>query len=168
MQKSLLLGLAVLAASGALTAPAALAASHSTSVFIEEQDLNGDGKVSLEEFKAGRALEFRKADFNEDGTLSEAEYVGEYEGRLYGRLSKIGDPEKRLEEYQRQMRQAKVRFGVLDTDKNGAISQEEYLASGLRMFNLHDRNKDGVVDNKDVVLGQQAEKEGKGGEFINP
>jgi len=167
MQKPLLLGLAALAA-GAVYAPAALAASHSTSVFIDEQDLNGDGKVSSEELKAGRAYEFRKADFNEDGTLSEAEYVGEYEGRLYARLSRIGDPEKRVEEYQRQMRQAKVRFGVLDTDKNGAISQDEYLASGLRMFGLHDRNKDGVVDHKDVVLGEEAAKAGKGGEFINP
>ncbi|MDC7693669.1 hypothetical protein PQU94_05170 [Asticcacaulis sp. DXS10W] len=151
----------------AASAPA-LAASHSTSTFIEEQDLNGDGKVSLEEFKAGRAIEFRKADFNEDGSLSEAEYIGEYEGRLMARLSRIGDPEKRLEEQQRQMRQAKVRFGVLDSDKNGAISQAEHLASGLRMFDLHDRNKDGVVDHKDVVLTEEAAKNGKTGEFVNP
>lgn len=151
----------------AVSAPA-LAASHSTSTFIEEQDLNGDGKVSLEEFKAGRAIEFRKADFNEDGSLSEAEYIGEYEGRLMARLSRIGDPEKRLEEQQRQMRQAKVRFGVLDTDKNGAISQAEHLASGLRMFDLHDRNKDGTVDHKDVVLAEDAAKSGKTGEFVNP
>lgn len=151
----------------AASAPA-LAASHSTSTFIEEQDLNGDGKVSQAEFKAGRAIEFRKADFNEDGILSEAEYIGEYEGRLMARLSRIGDPEKRLEEQQRQMRQAKVRFGVLDTDKNGAISQAEHLASGLRMFDLHDRNKDGVVDHKDVVLAEEAAKSGKTGEFVNP
>lgn len=158
----------ILAALLAATAAPALAASHSTATFIEEQDLNGDGKVSLEEFKAGRALEFRKADFNEDGSLSEAEYVGEYEGRLMAKLSKIGDPEKRAEEQQRQMRQAKVRFGVLDTDKNGAISQKEYLASGLRMFGLHDRDKDGAVTHKDVVLAEDAAKNGKDGEFINP
>ncbi|MFT3997735.1 MAG: hypothetical protein QM667_10035 [Asticcacaulis sp.] len=165
MKKFIISAAAVLAAGMALPV---LAASHSTTVFIEEQDINGDEKVSLDEFKAGRAIEFRKADFNEDGSLSEAEYVGEYEGRLYARLSKIADPEKRLEEQQRQMRQAKVRFGVLDTDKNGAISQEEYLASGLRMFNMHDRDKDGVVSQKDVALAEKAAKEGKGGEFINP
>lgn len=164
MNKTLILTALLVTASAA----PAFAASHSTATFIEEQDLNGDGKVSLEEFKAGRALEFRKADFNEDGSLSEAEYVGEYEGRLMARLSQIGDPEKRAEEQQRQKRQAKVRFGVLDTDKNGAISPEEYLASGLRMFGLHDRDKDGAVTHKDVVLAEEAARNGKGGEFVNP
>ncbi|MDC7684256.1 hypothetical protein PQU92_13275 [Asticcacaulis sp. BYS171W] len=150
----------------AFAAPA-FAASHSSTVFIEEQDLNGDGKVSTEEFKTGRKVEFVKADFNEDGTLSEAEYVGEFEGRLMIRLSKIADPEKRLEENQRQMRQAKVRFGVLDTDKNGAISFGEYLASGLRMFGMHDRDKDGFVTDKDVALAEKAAKEGKN-DFVQP
>ncbi|ESQ79623.1 EF-hand domain-containing protein [Asticcacaulis sp. YBE204] len=161
--KYLILALAL----SAIVAAPAFAASHSSAVFIEEQDLNGDGKVSTEEFKTGRKVEFVKADFNEDGALSEVEYVGEFEGRLMVRLSQIADPEKRLEENQRQMRQARVRFGVLDTDKNGSISFEEYLASGLRMIGMHDRDKDGFVTDKDVALAEKAAKEGKN-DFVQP
>lgn len=144
-----------------------LAASHSSTTFIAEQDLNGDGKVLLAEFKLGREVEFVRIDFNADGQLSEAEYLGEFEGRLMQRIGKIADPEKRREELQRQMRQAKVRFGVLDKDKNGSISLEEFMAAGLSMFNLHDRNKDGVVDETDVKIAEDDKKAGKES-FVSP
>ncbi len=145
----------------------AMAASHSSTTFIAEQDLNGDGKVLLAEFKLGRQVEFARMDFNADGVLSETEYLGEFEGRLMLRIGKIADPEKRREEQQRQMRQAKVRFGVLDADKNGSISPEEFQAAGLRMFNLHDRNQDGVVDDADVKLAEQERSDGKNS-FVSP
>jgi hypothetical protein len=145
----------------------ALAASHSSTTFIAEQDLNGDGKVLLAEFKLGREVEFVRIDFNADGQLSEAEYLGEFEGRLMQRIGKMADPEKRREELQRQMRQAKVRFGVLDKDKNGSISLEEFQAAGLSMFNLHDRNKDGVVDDTDVKIAEEEKKAGKES-FVSP
>ena len=160
-QRSLLVSLLGLAALPAL------AASHSTTTFIAEQDLNGDGKVLLAEFKLGREVEFMRIDFNADGQLSEAEYLGEFEGRLMQRIGKIADPEKRREELQRQMRQAKVRFGVLDKDKNGSISLEEFMAAGLSMFDLHDRNKDGVVDEADVKIAEEDKKAGKES-FVSP
>lgn len=151
----------------ALAALPALAASHSSTAFIGEQDLNGDGKVLLAEFRLGRQVEFVRIDFNADGLLNEAEYVGEFEGRLMQRLSKTADPEKRREELQRQMRQAKVRFGVLDTDKNGSISLDEFQATGLHMFKLHDRNEDGAVDEADVKVAEEERKAGKTG-FVAP
>lgn len=160
-QRSLLVSLLGLAALPAL------AASHSTTTFIAEQDLNGDGKVLLAEFKLGREVEFMRIDFNADGQLSEAEYLGEFEARLMQRIGKIADPEKRREELQRQMRQAKVRFGVLDKDKSGGISLEEFMAAGLSMFTLHDRNKDGVVDEADVKIAEEDKKAGKES-FVSP
>ncbi|WP_431286293.1 hypothetical protein [Roseateles chitinivorans] len=150
-----------------LAALPVLAASHSSTTFIAEQDLNGDGKVLLAEFKLGREVEFVRIDFNADGQLSEAEYLGEFEGRLMQRIGKIADPEKRREELQRQMRQAKVRFGVLDKDKSGGISLEEFMAAGMSMFNLHDRNKDGVVDETDVKIAEDDRKAGKES-FVSP
>lgn len=150
-----------------LAALPAVAASHSSTTFMTEQDINGDGKVSLAEFKLGRQVEFVRIDFNADGQLSEAEYLGEFEGRLMARISKTADPEKRKEELQRQMRQAKVRFGVLDTDKNGSISLEEFQATGLRMFKLHDRNEDSTVDEADVKIAEEERKAGKTG-FVSP
>lgn len=151
----------------ALAALPALAASHSSTTFIGEQDLNGDGKVLLDEFKLGRQVEFVRIDFNADGVLNEAEYLGEFEGRLMQRISKMADAEKRKEELQRQMRQAKVRFGVLDTDKNGSISLEEFQATGLRMFKMHDRNQDSAVDEADVKIAEDERKAGKTG-FVSP
>ncbi|MFY7864701.1 EF-hand domain-containing protein [Roseateles sp.] len=151
----------LLAALLGLSAVPALAASHSSTIFINEQDLNGDGKVGLEEFKLSRHVEFVRIDFNADGLLSEAEYLGEFEGRLMQRIGKMADAERRREELQRQMRQAKVRFGVLDTDKNGSISFEEFQAAGLRMFKLHDRNQDNVVDEADVKIAEAERKAGK-------
>lgn len=150
-----------------LAALPAVAASHSSATFMSEQDINGDGKVSLAEFKLGRQVEFTRMDFNADGQLSEAEYLGEFEGRLMARLSKMPDPEKRKEELQRQMRQAKVRFGVLDADKNGSISQDEFMATGQRMFKLHDRNEDGIVDDVDIKIAEDERKAGKTG-FVSP
>ncbi len=150
-----------------LAALPAGAASHSSTTFIAEQDLNGDGRVLLEEFKLGRQVEFARMDFNADGQLSEAEYLGEFEGRLMQRVGKMADPDKRKEELQRQMRQAKVRFGVLDADKNGSISLEEFQATGLRMFKLHDRNQDNGVDEADIKLADEERKAGKTG-FVSP
>jgi hypothetical protein len=150
-----------------LAALPAVAASHSSTTFMTEQDLNGDGKVSLAEFRLGRQVEFVRIDFNADGQLNEAEYLGEFEGRLMARVSKTADAEKRKEELQRQMRQAKVRFGVLDADKDGSISLEEFQATGLRMFKLHDRNEDSTVDEADVKIAEDERKAGKRG-FVSP
>lgn len=162
-----LLGSSALMALTALTTLPAHAASHSSTTFVAEQDLNGDGKVLLSEFKLGRQVEFVRIDFNADGVLSEAEYLGEFEGRLMLRIGRNADAEKRREELQRQMRQAKVRFGVLDADKDGSISLEEFQAAGLRMFKLHDRNEDSVVDDADIKIAEDERKAGKTG-FVSP
>jgi hypothetical protein len=155
------------AAFSAITA-SAMAAPHENIAFIKEYDLNGDGQVSLPEFKAKRWVIFLTTDFDNNGTLNEAEYVGEFEARLMKDLSAEGDYARRKEDYQRQMKQAVVRFGVLDTNKDGAMTYEEYLASGLKMFERHDRDKDGFVGEKDRAILEKEEKAGKGDDFISP
>ncbi|MBO9707835.1 MAG: hypothetical protein J7521_06465 [Caulobacter sp.] len=144
--------IAFLAAVLTAAAAPAFAASHARDTFIKEQDLNGDGVVTKEEFKAGREKQFARIDANHDGVLSHDEYVGEFKGRLEARLAASTDtPEKKEEERMRQMRQAEVRFGVLDSDKSGGITPAEFEYSGWRMFVTHDTNKDGVVSAADPV-----------------
>ena len=145
--------IALLAAAALCVAAApAFAASHARDTFIKEQDLNGDGSVSKEEFKAGREKQFAGIDANHDGKLSHDEYVGEFTARLTKRLAESTDtPEKKEEERVRQLRQADVRFGVLDTDKSGGITPAEFEYSGWRMFVTHDTNKDGAVSAADPV-----------------
>lgn len=147
IRKTLILA-AVLAAASA----PALAASHARDTFIKEQDVNGDGVVTKEEFVITRDQLFKAIDADKNGVLSKEEYVGEFKGRLEKRLAASTETaEKKDEERVRQMRQADVRFGVLDSDKSGGITPAEFAYSGWRMFVTHDTNKDGVVSAADPV-----------------
>lgn len=135
----------------AVSAPA-LAASHARDTFIKEQDVNGDGVVTKEEFVVTRDKLFAAIDADRNGVLSRAEYVGEFKGRLEKRLTASTESaEKKEEERVRQMRQADVRFDVLDSDKSGGITPAEFAYSGWRMFVVHDTNKDGTVSAADPV-----------------
>lgn len=128
------------------------AAPHDGSSFIHDYDTDHDGKVTRAEFDAGRADRFRATDANHDGWVSEEEYVGEYEVRLEKQLAASDrDEEKKVEERQRQMRQAHVRFGVLDRDKDGKMVQAEYDTSGSRAFAEQDDDKDGTITAADVA-----------------
>jgi len=150
--KIALLAAAALATGSLGVAAPAFAASHARDTFIKEQDGNGDGSVSKEEFKAGREKQFAAIDTDKNGALSHDEYVGEFTARLTKRLAASTETaEKKEEERVRQTRQAEVRFGVLDTDKSGGITLAEFDYSGWRMFVTHDTNKDGAVSATDPV-----------------
>ena len=144
---ALRLPLAMTAALLALAAAAsAHAAPHEHSAFIADYDLDKDGKVTAAEFKAVRDKRFAATDGNSDGGVDEAEYVGEYEVRLNAQLAASTESaERKAEERVRQMRQAHVRFCVLDKNKDKTTSAAEYAASGGRAFAEQDGDKDGVI-----------------------
>lgn len=144
------------ALTASLLAGAAHAASHARDTFIKEQDQNGDGIVTKDEYAATRKIQFDKTDTDKDGVLSQAEYVAEFKARLEKKLAASDrTPEKKEEERERQMRQTDVRFHVLDSDKNGAITRAEFDYSGWRMFVHHDTNEDGVVSAADPIKDDQ-------------
>jgi len=137
-------------------AGSANAASHARDTFIKEQDQNGDGVVTKDEYAATRAIQFARTDADKNGSLSRAEYVGEFKARLEKRLATDDrTPDKKEEERVRQMRQADVRFDVLDSDKSGAITRAEFDYSGWRMFVHHDTNADGTVSAADPIKEDQ-------------
>jgi len=129
---------------------AAHAASHDRDTFIREQDENGDGKVSKDEFAQTREKAFARQDANHDGGLSHDEYVADFKGRLDAKLATL-PADKREDQRQRELRQVEVRFGILDSDKNGKITRAEYAYSGWRMFVRHDTDNDGFVSAVDPV-----------------
>lgn len=150
MLKPALTAALVLIASSSFVA-AAHAASHNRDTFIREQDVNGDGKVSKDEFAAGRDKEFARMDVDHDGVLSHDEYVDDFKARLAAKLPTV-PADKREEERVRELRQVEVRFGVLDTDKSGKITPAEFAYSGWMMFAHHDTNKDGFVGADDPII----------------
>lgn len=135
----------------ALAGPA-FAAPHEGSAFIHDYDSDHDGKVSRSEFDAGRVTRYKATDANHDGWVPQDEYVSEYHGRLEQQLAASTETdEQKAEQRQRQIRQAHVRFGVLDKDKDGKMSQAEYDASGARACAEQDNDKDGVVTQADAA-----------------
>jgi len=135
-----------------LIAMPALAAPHEGGAFIHDYDSDQDGRVTRAEFNAARIARFQATDANKDGWVSKEEYVSEYSARLEQRLmASSRTAEKKAEERQRQIRQAHVRFGVLDRDKDTKMTQAEFDASGARAFAEQDYDKDGIVTQADVT-----------------
>ena len=130
----------------------AWSAAHARDAFILQYDTNHDGKVERAEFDAARIVRFKFTDNDENGTISEGEYLSEYVAQLDGQLLQSKDNEAdKTATRQRQYRQLLVRFDVLDTDKDQQISKSEYDASGTRSFNNHDSDKNGAVTVNDAV-----------------
>tara|TARA_B100000212_G_scaffold341812_2_gene326196 strand:+ start:8664 stop:9209 length:546 start_codon:yes stop_codon:yes gene_type:complete len=110
--------------------------AHTKEAFMDSNDEDGDGIVSKEEFLAIRELSHAEKDLNRDGIVTEAEYVAEWEQRLDKQLAK---------QREASVKQAYVRYGSLDTDRNNNMTLTEFHVSGLRSFNYYDTNGDGIV-----------------------
>jgi Ca2+-binding EF-hand superfamily protein len=121
----------------------AMPTSHSAEGFLALYDSNGDGKVDRAEFDRARDEQFVRADTDKNGVLSQDEYLAEFEDRLDRRIATLTQGEDR---------QVRVRFGVMDTDKDGKLTFAEYQVSGKRLFDTADRNHDGVVNAADAKL----------------
>lgn len=133
------------APSWAAEGPAAPAGGHGLTAFLGSYDANGDGVVTRDEYDTIRKQRFMTGDVNRDGWLSEAEYVAEYEGRLKQQYAGR-EPDAR---YAGSIKQAHVRFNILDTDRDGRLTVEEELAIADKTFRQNDKNGDGRVDGAD-------------------
>lgn len=116
--------------------------THNIKGFMELYDINGDDKVTKDEFQAVRDAQFKRTDENGDGRLTEQEYVLEFEDRLDKQIEKS---------YQAQVKQAYVRFAALDKNKDKAMTFSEYMLSGFTSFSRHDTNEDGHITLADPI-----------------
>lgn len=135
------------APSGKTPGPVNPAGGHGHAAFMGSYDVNRDGVVTREEYDTLRKQRYVLADTNKDGWLSEAEYVAEFEERLKQQYAAQG---RQVDEgYQQMMKQAHVRFNILDKNKDGRLSVEEENDVAERTFKTGDVNLDGVVNAAD-------------------
>ncbi len=116
--------------------------SHSLEGFIDINDLDGDQQVTAAEFKQIRRGIFDSTDTNKDGWVNPEEYTLEFTNRL-DRVAK--------QTRTNQMKQAEVRYGILNSNKDAGIDLEEFAVSGKRIFDGWDLNSDGQVSSVDPL-----------------
>lgn len=129
------------------TAPAQPAGGHGQSAFIGSYDANRDGVVTRAEYDAIRKQRFEAADTNRDGWLNEEEYVAEFTLRL--KQQYMAGHRQPDQAYENSIKQAHVRFAVVDRDRDGKFSRAEDLAIADRTFKGSDTNGDGRVNKDD-------------------
>lgn len=116
--------------------------THSVKGFLEIYDVDGDNKVTRADFEQHRKAQFDDTDVNRDGYVDLEEYLLEFENRLDRQIKQVRDS---------QVKQAHVRFKSLDTNKDSALTLQEFNISGDRIFKSWDVNGDGVVDANDPL-----------------
>ena len=129
----------------AAAGPAAPAGGHGLSAFIGGFDANRDGVVTRQEYDAVRTQRFTAADTDHDGVLGEDEYVAEFAARLQQQYAGQAQDER----YAGSIRQAHVRFRILDTDHDGKLTLAEENAIAGKTFQRTDTNGDGKIDQAD-------------------
>lgn len=109
-----------------LTSAAAPANAHRGLRHFDRIDADKDGKVTRAEFDAARAARFAGIDANKDGALEVSEL------RAWRRT------------WPSRMRD--TRFKALDSDADGKIGADEFVAQRKEAFARIDADKDGTVD----------------------
>lgn len=99
------------------------------------QDANGDGKVTLDEAKAGQKRLLERADANRDG--------------------KVG-----LEELEALPERMADRLDRMDADDDREITRAEIEAAAVERFNRRDANKDGVLTGDEMRMPRRGDRAG--------
>jgi Ca2+-binding EF-hand superfamily protein len=104
---------------------------------LAKADTDHDGRVSHDEFVAARAARFDKFDRNHDGFIDTA------------------DIPRFLRANADRMQKFQAVLNAADTDHDGRVSRDEYMAAGTRLFGLIDTNHDGYIDQNELQQASQ-------------
>lgn len=99
------------------------------------QDANGDGVISAQEFEDAAKARFQRMDANSDGVVD---------------VTELAAIQKRMEEFRAQRPDAGPRPGggdwsAMDADHDGKITLAEALAASKARFDALDADKDGKL-----------------------
>ena len=128
----------------ALLPIAAAAQGAPGSHFIENWDLDGDGAVTIAELTQKRGDVFYTFDYDENGLLDAQEYVFFDEARANDMKNQGEQAQGKMGRVQEGMQMA-----FNDTDGDGKVSEEEFLAKAEDWLTLIDRDASGDVTSAD-------------------
>jgi hypothetical protein len=141
-------------------------------------DLNRDGKIDKADREAKMAEHFKKMDSDGNGSISQAEFMASHERKPGGGMGMdhkmgqdMGAPGKEMrggmhEGMRGGKRGAMMGFVMLrmaDTNKDGAVSRDEFVASSLARFDKADTNKDAKVSPEERKAAMKAMRDHMGG-----
>ncbi len=132
------------------TAALALTAGASMAQGMPRPDANGDGKVTLAEFRSSRVAMMMRADANKDGKLTRAEMEAAAAKRAEagGKGGKGGGGRM---------------FGMLDANRDGFLVASEIEKMVERRFSRMDVNGDGSLTTAEMQAGRKGPMGGQGG-----
>ena len=110
--------------------------THTFDGLLTKYDANDDKIITPKEIAIVRKQIWDLADENNDGWISEQEYLYEFEDRMDAHIAKTRKA---------AVKQTYVRFGILDKNEDGKMTLEEYQTSGHRSFNRFDTDNNQVV-----------------------
>ncbi|MBX3472688.1 MAG: EF-hand domain-containing protein [Planctomycetes bacterium] len=135
--------------------------------FLARYDVDGDGKVTMEEIMASVEFLIETADKDGDGMLSIQEYQDAMAEESFRALDKNKDGIVCLEEFQASQQGGRgmmMAMPARDQDGDGKLSIDELAAGPKRIFEMADANKDGVVTAEELASMGGGMGRGRGGE----
>lgn len=141
--------LTLVAAFAVLAPLAAFAQGGPGEHFITNWDLNEDGSVTLTEAIERREMVFDMFDNDQNGTLDTVEYGYFDETRAADMDNNGGGQEVGGHGQGGQRLQVGLTLAFNDTDADGVVSKEEFLAHSGDWIAMVDRNGDSVVNTAD-------------------
>lgn len=136
---------------GDKTVTRAEAQTHAAAMFAR-MDVNKDGKIDAGDREARQMARFDAADANKDGAVSRDEFAAarkaagerraEWKAKAKGDHAEHG---KRMGRHGPGMKGGMMMLAMADTNKDKAVSKDEFLAAHAKHFDTTDANKDGSL-----------------------
>lgn len=162
---------------GDKTVTRAEAQTHAATMFAK-MDVNKDGKLDAGDREARQMARFDMADANKDGSVSRDEFAAARKAAGERRAEwkakgehgeRTGEHGKRMGGHGRGMKGGMMMLAMADTNKDKAVSKDEFLAAHAKHFDMADANKDGKLTPDERKAAQAKMREhmksmrGKGG-----